>query len=293
MRNPCWSQRRLLARGTADVRRLIQDELVEALKADELVARWQHHSHSSVVCAEDVIGEQRYWALAVLLGMVNGPLEQSVVPLARRILGSQPYLWMDEMVYAASQTRLPDHVVDAAVLPCPQMWWTIQTAHTARSNTGETTKIDAISLTDFGDGFEVVSYGSDASGMWAQPSEVRYGERATGEALVPLQLLSFLASPAVTKDMASVARPFRRRQERARFALPLPTVGFVNLRHVAREHRGGSEMPVDWSRRWLVRGHHRAQWYPSRQTHRVVWIPPYVKGPEGKPFVVTPARVVR
>ncbi len=37
-----------------------------------------------------------------------------------------------------------------------------------------------------------------------------------------------------------------------------------------------------------VRGHWRNQWFPSLEDHRQVWISPYVKGPEGAPFVCKP-----
>ncbi len=36
------------------------------------------------------------------------------------------------------------------------------------------------------------------------------------------------------------------------------------------------------------KGHKPDQWYPSIQDHRQIWIHPYVKGPEGAPFVVKP-----
>lgn len=37
-----------------------------------------------------------------------------------------------------------------------------------------------------------------------------------------------------------------------------------------------------------VRGHWRNQWFPSIESHRQVWISPYVKGPDGAPFVCRP-----
>ncbi|MFF7335395.1 hypothetical protein [Streptomyces sp. NPDC008150] len=43
--------------------------------------------------------------------------------------------------------------------------------------------------------------------------------------------------------------------------------------------------------RWLVRGHWRNAWYPSRQAHRPVWISPHWKGPDGAP-VLDPEKLV-
>lgn len=45
-----------------------------------------------------------------------------------------------------------------------------------------------------------------------------------------------------------------------------------------------AEEAVEWSCRWLVRGHWREQWYPSLGIHQPKWILPYVKGPEDKPL---------
>jgi hypothetical protein len=64
------------------------------------------------------------------------------------------------------------------------------------------------------------------------------------------------------------------------------TLIVVTLRRAKR--RGDEAVDhggVDWTHRWLVGGHWRNQWYPSRQRHEPRWIGTYVKGPEGKPFV--------
>lgn len=43
--------------------------------------------------------------------------------------------------------------------------------------------------------------------------------------------------------------------------------------------------------RWIVHGHWRNHWYPSRQTHRPIWIDQHVKGPDGAP-ILDPAKLV-
>lgn len=79
-------------------------------------------------------------------------------------------------------------------------------------------------------------------------------------------------------------RPTSRRLKRA--GLPVSPVTIVRLRKLVRadEENEGGEL-VAWSHRWLVNGHWRQQWYPSAQEHRPVWISPYVKGPDNKPFL--------
>lgn len=65
-------------------------------------------------------------------------------------------------------------------------------------------------------------------------------------------------------------------------------------RYVQLRHRGyGPETAEDGSggpgrayrHRWLVRGHWRNHYYPSRQDHRPIWINPHVKGPDGAPLL--------
>lgn len=40
----------------------------------------------------------------------------------------------------------------------------------------------------------------------------------------------------------------------------------------------------EYTCRWMVKGHWRQQWYPSRQVHRPIWINPHIKGPDDKPL---------
>ena len=62
------------------------------------------------------------------------------------------------------------------------------------------------------------------------------------------------------------------------------TVSVVQLRASKNDATKGKG-DVDYQHRWMVRGHHRAQWYPSTQTHKVIWIAPHMKGPEDKPIL--------
>lgn len=65
----------------------------------------------------------------------------------------------------------------------------------------------------------------------------------------------------------------------------------VTLRRpVARRNPDAEEQAVAWTRRWLVQGHWRMQWYPSLGEHRQKWIETYVKGPEDMPLVVPAGR---
>ncbi len=61
----------------------------------------------------------------------------------------------------------------------------------------------------------------------------------------------------------------------------------ITLRRAeSRSDRDVSGEPVEWSCRWLVRGHWRQQYYPSTGKHAPVYVLPHVKGPEDKPIRV-------
>ncbi|MEU1071955.1 MULTISPECIES: hypothetical protein [unclassified Streptomyces] len=67
----------------------------------------------------------------------------------------------------------------------------------------------------------------------------------------------------------------------------LTSVRYVQLRH--RGHVHGEKQKIPGQRgyqfRWIVRGHWRNHYYPSRRTHRPIWIDHHVKGPEGAPLL--------
>lgn len=68
--------------------------------------------------------------------------------------------------------------------------------------------------------------------------------------------------------------------------MPLKDVTVIRLRHVAS--RGTGEAAVNWSHRWLVRGHWRQQRCKDDSgawTTRPVFIHPYIKGPEEAPLL--------
>lgn len=89
--------------------------------------------------------------------------------------------------------------------------------------------------------------------------------------------------------VSAEAEPLPRQQRRAlqRAGKPIPPVHVVRLRMprrpAAEREEGGATRT--YSRRWIVQGHWRNQWYPSRNAHRPVYVPSHVKGPEGAPLI--------
>lgn len=61
----------------------------------------------------------------------------------------------------------------------------------------------------------------------------------------------------------------------------------IRLRH--QSSRGDAGTSVDWSHRWVVRGHWRMQRFKDENGEwrtRPVFIHPYIKGPGSKPILV-------
>jgi len=95
--------------------------------------------------------------------------------------------------------------------------------------------------------------------------------------------LALMGQTLVAVRAESVDRSARRRLERAGWEHE-PVVRVVELRRRATEPHDHEVVSVEWSCRWLVRGHWRQQWCPAAREHRPIWITPYVKGPEMKPL---------
>ncbi|MBM4574954.1 hypothetical protein GS896_25650 [Rhodococcus hoagii] len=64
-----------------------------------------------------------------------------------------------------------------------------------------------------------------------------------------------------------------------------PTV-VVTLRRARDGRPTGDAAAVQYSHRWVVRGHWRRQWYDSLGTHKPIWINEHIKGPDDAPLVV-------
>jgi len=79
------------------------------------------------------------------------------------------------------------------------------------------------------------------------------------------------------------AKRLRRRK------LTPPKVRLVDIHKPKHPTAPGGTREVEWTKRWLVRGHWRQQAYgPKRQLRRPVYIQPFIKGPEDKPLEVSP-----
>lgn len=124
------------------------------------------------------------------------------------------------------------------------------------------------------------------SGRWLPGSAMHAApgmSTISASSRVLLSIVTALGHRLTRLDVAAGGRGERRRVERE-----LPGFRMLSLSTGASvEQRGDGTGTVDWSRRWMVRGHWRLQPYgPGRSLRKSRWIDPYVKGPEDKPLDV-------
>lgn len=309
------------------------EELAFAMVSDPLarryVAKVSASSDNRVRTAADVLGERLVRLAGTLVSELKQPgalvmpqLEregsrlEAVTKLVLRGGSAVPYLWTEEVRTTALRSlRLPRHVVSAGVLPHPRMWWTFETGidvggvltHQGESLTDGTA--DAMLVYESVGGINSLTMGA----MKTEAGEERpcifgagipYGSTYPddfGSAAAPaahvtttLTMLAFLASPYIPQEVRRVDRAARREAIRAGKPVDDDAVTFVTLRRPEGGRRErGEETDVNWQHRWLVNGHVRAQWYPSEQAHRLIWIAPYIKGPPDAPMLEHAYKVAR
>jgi hypothetical protein len=295
--------------------------------AQRFLARCEATGDNRVRSADDVLGE-RIARLAAAIGAehaqpgvtiappVTGDRLAWLVQMVAMAVRATPYLWTEEVRATLRTLELPRHVLSPRLLPQPRCWFTFETGihvggvleHEGRRYEGGIA--DALLLLDAGRGFTAYTLGEmhDAETGETRPSitgasfeyGMTYPDDFTNEAVrthltSALALCSFLASPFIPKRQERASRAARREAKRLGRPVEDELVTFVILRRPATRHHDGDAPAdgVEWRHRWLVSGHVRAQWYPSEQAHRLIWIAPYLKGPEDAPMLEHAYKVAR
>lgn len=240
------------------------------------------------------------------------------VSVADTLMRAEPYLWTGEILKTAHAAPLPKHVVGPDLLAHPSMYWSTSLSRhevgDKRYETNWTLLTTAISDTLGPD--RPIMIVRDRVDHAARRMEIvfnalRYGEvypddfvdeADPGRLEFARQLLSqlaFMDSPYVTTSRARMPRPVRKELNReagkeGRPPPPEQVVNVVELRREVRERISRDEARDaelreskgrDYQHHWWVSGHFRAQWMPSTESHKVIWIAPYLKGPMDKPLL--------
>ena len=98
-------------------------------------------------------------------------------------------------------------------------------------------------------------------------------------------LAAMLSQRITVREPLRMDRAERRRRARAGDSRTTEAQ-VIHLRLASHDRPTEDSNHVDWSRRWIVRGHWRDQWYASEGRHKPIFVPPHVKGPDDKPLVV-------
>jgi hypothetical protein len=103
----------------------------------------------------------------------------------------------------------------------------------------------------------------------------------TNPAMITKAMWTLMQQPIAMVEETHLDRTTRKRLERKQID-PRP-VRVITLRRPRVTSSGQADR--EFRHQWIVRGHWRQQWYPSRQVHRPAWIAPHLKGPAGAPLL--------
>jgi hypothetical protein len=258
--------------------------------------------------ARQVLAEKLSFALGVALGDVTMPNENATdadrAALSLEIINAVPYLWKSEQWEIAALSDIPRHEISEHQLPFPLCWFTFDRGFEPFRDMNKGTpiecmkSIDALMLLEYKKSLMMFIFGVDHTlqGRCVYQTfpiaGLIFPDELQEEARLPigrlLSCLSFLRSPHIEKREEGLNRSARRSLGDA-----LPSISsedskrvrFLSLqRHMAGSKAAAKNQHIEWSHQWLVCGHHRNQYYPSTQEHKLIWVSPYIKGPEDKPL---------
>lgn len=206
-----------------------------------------------------------------------------------------PYLWDHDLRAAAHAQVLPRHTVEIQT-PHPFMYWT---SDVDLQEPDSDSSLIAVLITQVGpilSSQAIISHKDshvECRGGRIAHTGQRYPDdfsdntpaRETYEGIA--KMLAFVNSPFLMHRVERPDRGFRRRLLTAKQPLNFD-VQFIDLRRVETTTSKNQDVEETYNRdyhwRWLVSGHIRNQWYPTTQSHKLIWIQPYIKGPEDRPL---------
>lgn len=261
----------------------------------------------------DAVMMQQATALGMATeGIYKEELKEDRARIAGLLQMATPYLWSTRCMKLAMAANMPRHIISRSVLPLPVMWWVFEEPILAVYEDTREALIQAALILDGREGtsdedaescIRVFFMGhDDKEEAIVVSGTMKYGAvypdalMSGGMNETLLQMLSFLNSPYVSHNPRPMTRSERRHAERTGHSAPENDVHVIMLRHAvnrsARHREGdGDGRVMDYQE--LVSGYHRAQFYPSENAHRVIWIAPYIRGPENAPFREKVRAVVR
>lgn len=302
-----------------DVAQEFREKALRNLVQNPILRQYQQHIDNPARATNNepwhALGERYYAAVILFAASMNeevqviglgpkAPRESMLVSLALIVMQSTPYLWSDAMEKLADAAPLPKHIVSRDVMPHPVMFWSRETAYRIPAANGLFPEGENNWMALFNAGHQMVIVGDFAGVEYEPIREVKdlkiliqslpFGQRwpddygnTGGSVDRVLKRCAFLASPYIESKGQGLARHHRRQMERAGLEPPEERIHVVKLRRSLSEPTGATRDhgEIEWQHQWWVSGHYRAQWYPSKGEHKVIWLAPYLKGPTDKPVL--------
>ena len=302
------------------------DHHLRLLQESELLKRYYQHMQRGELNTrpEHAFGAKLYASMICFsaarghVPVVNGALQQWPNEKRRKEIAfrlgaavhlSEIYLWASQTERIADECPLPEHTVSHQVLNDSVMFWVHEGALRDTNNGAVSSWMlllnqpDSNSMlvatdcfgTDDDPTYKLVVMLFDYGKLWPRDYSAHFGQI--------LKRCAFLRSPYVTTARQRLPHHIRRQIERGQIqagenALE-DQIRVVMLRRAqVRPAQERSDQPVEpreveWQHQWWVKRHYRAQWYPSEQAHRVIYIESYLKGPRDKPILEKIYSVVR
>jgi len=306
------------------------ERLMDKLHVNPILLRYIAHikgSHSQNTLPEHAIGERLYAMLTCCLA-ARGDVE-ILAPQYRDLKGDEAtdifyrrtamgvaimmaramvYLWTDKMEKLADAAPLPPHTTSRTLLPMPLMFWSRETRYVFPDAFGREAANNWICLIHHTEQVFILSDLSyhDTQITKLAISHMKYGGvwpndyDNSNELAIILKRCAFLNSPFVVTDSRRMTHTARRQLERdhgvPREACNEEECHVIALRRLkfkSPPKPGAQPSGVEWKHHWWVSAHYRAQWMPSEQAHKVIWIEPFLKGDLSKPLLEKVYAVVR
>jgi hypothetical protein len=230
--------------------------------------------------------------------------EETNLLLCMRLQMAAAYLWRLDVVRMANQMPIPRHVIARDQMQHPMMFFSFEGGLELINEGMEGQQSNWMYLGDEGD---VISVLSDIMPLSSRTTPTQPGEPFLSLSQIPygktypddfaeehlksvgqtLAWLAFINSPYVDSAPHRFERQMRRELRGAPAEITEQEVSVITLRREIPRKQKPSDGPgedIDYKNRWWVSGHIRAQWYPSLEAHKLIWVAPYLKGPDGMPI---------
>ena len=261
---------------------------------DFIVAQMEIDPKLRALPPQYVMGERM---ASLVLALVNFPSMETARAAVMALL-SVPFFINNETHQVALNLKIPPFIPHPLILPFPSIWiafeqdafWLSDNRSVVNLVVYEiSTGIILGALLDTGERvkFPAILFGEE----WTPDSlsGVQFDADTVGQYV--LALLSIINSPHIDTPQYTLPRPMRRRIGKALKRESKPSeiletqIHEVVIRRSSQADRtepSGEKIERDF--RWMVRGHVRNQWYPSKKYHKQIFVPAFVKGPADKPL---------